>query len=31
MIGRAREGNPVTITGLGCHVPERVFTNDAAA
>jgi 3-oxoacyl-[acyl-carrier-protein] synthase-3 len=28
MIGRAREGLPVTITGLGCHVPERVVTND---
>ena len=28
MIGKAREGYPVTITGLGCHVPERVLTND---
>jgi 3-oxoacyl-[acyl-carrier-protein] synthase-3 len=28
MIGRAREGYPVTITGLGCHVPERVLTNE---
>jgi 3-oxoacyl-[acyl-carrier-protein] synthase-3 len=27
MIGRAREGYPVTITGLGCHVPERVLAN----
>jgi 3-oxoacyl-[acyl-carrier-protein] synthase-3 len=27
MIGKAREGSPVTITGLGCHVPERVLTN----
>jgi 3-oxoacyl-[acyl-carrier-protein] synthase-3 len=26
MIGKA--GRPVTITGLGCHVPERVMTND---
>jgi 3-oxoacyl-[acyl-carrier-protein] synthase-3 len=31
MIGRAREGYPVTITGLGCHVPERVVTNDELA
>jgi 3-oxoacyl-[acyl-carrier-protein] synthase-3 len=28
VIGRAREGYPVTITGLGCHVPEKVVTND---
>lgn len=28
MIGRALAGCPVTITGLGCHVPERVVTND---
>jgi 3-oxoacyl-[acyl-carrier-protein] synthase III len=27
MIGRA-EGTPVSITGLGCHVPDRVMTND---
>jgi 3-oxoacyl-[acyl-carrier-protein] synthase-3 len=27
MLGRAREGFPVTITGLGCHVPERRLTN----
>ena len=27
MIGKAREGYPVTITGLGCHVPERVLSN----
>jgi 3-oxoacyl-[acyl-carrier-protein] synthase III len=26
MIGKA--GRPVTITGLGCHVPERIMTND---
>jgi 3-oxoacyl-[acyl-carrier-protein] synthase-3 len=26
MIGKA--GRPVTITGLGCHVPERVMTNE---
>jgi 3-oxoacyl-[acyl-carrier-protein] synthase-3 len=31
VIGRAREGFPVTITGLGCHVPERVLTNDDLA
>ena len=30
MIGRA-SGTPVTITGLGCHVPERVVTNDDLA
>ncbi len=28
MIGRAREGLPVTITGLGCNVPDRIVTND---
>jgi 3-oxoacyl-[acyl-carrier-protein] synthase-3 len=27
MIGRAR-GPKISITGLGCHVPERVLTND---
>ena len=27
MIGRTN-GKPVSITGLGCHVPERVVTND---
>ena len=27
MIGRTN-GRPVSITGLGCHVPERVVTND---
>ena len=26
MIGKA--GSRVTITGLGCHVPERIMTND---
>ena len=26
MIGKA--GRRVTITGLGCHVPERIMTND---
>jgi 3-oxoacyl-[acyl-carrier-protein] synthase-3 len=26
MIGKA--GRPVSITGLGCHVPERIMTND---
>jgi 3-oxoacyl-[acyl-carrier-protein] synthase-3 len=30
VIGRA-SGTPVTITGLGCHVPERVVTNDDLA
>ena len=28
MIGDARGDLPVTITGLGAHVPERVVTND---
>src|SRR4051794_41884670 len=27
MIGRTN-GVPISITGLGCHVPERVVTND---
>ncbi len=27
MIGRAN-GRPVSITGLGCHVPERVLSNE---
>jgi 3-oxoacyl-[acyl-carrier-protein] synthase-3 len=27
VIGRA-QGAPVTITGLGCHVPEKVMTNE---
>ena len=31
MIGEAQSGRPVTITGLGCHVPERVMTNDDLA
>ena len=30
MIGTAN-GTPVSITGLGCHVPERVVTNDDLA
>ncbi|HEY7536854.1 MAG TPA: beta-ketoacyl-ACP synthase III [Gaiellaceae bacterium] len=30
MIGRAN-GKPVSITGLGCYVPERVLTNDDIA
>jgi 3-oxoacyl-[acyl-carrier-protein] synthase III len=30
MIGRAN-GVPVSISGLGCHVPERVLTNDDLA
>jgi 3-oxoacyl-[acyl-carrier-protein] synthase III len=30
MIGTAN-GNPITITGLGCYVPERVMTNDELA
>jgi 3-oxoacyl-[acyl-carrier-protein] synthase-3 len=28
MIGAAQNGKPVSITGLGCKVPDRVFTND---
>jgi 3-oxoacyl-[acyl-carrier-protein] synthase-3 len=28
VIGTARDDLPVSITGLGCHVPERVVTND---
>jgi len=31
MIGKAREGDPVTVTGLGCHVPERVLANEELA
>ena len=31
MIGTAREGIEVSITGLGCKVPDRVFTNDDLA
>jgi 3-oxoacyl-[acyl-carrier-protein] synthase-3 len=30
MIGTAN-GTPITITGLGCYVPERVLTNDELA
>ena len=30
VIGRTN-GRPVSITGLGCHVPERVLTNDELA
>jgi 3-oxoacyl-[acyl-carrier-protein] synthase-3 len=30
VIGRAN-GRPISITGLGCHVPERVVTNDELA
>src|SRR5436189_1364670 len=30
MIGKAR-GDPISITGLGAHVPERVLTNDELA
>jgi 3-oxoacyl-[acyl-carrier-protein] synthase III len=30
MIGRTN-GRPVSITGLGCHVPDRVVTNDDLA
>ena len=30
MIGRTN-GKPISITGLGCHVPERVLTNDELA
>ena len=28
MIGVAKDGLPVTITGLGCKVPDRVVSND---
>jgi 3-oxoacyl-[acyl-carrier-protein] synthase III len=28
MIGTAREGLDVSITGLGCRVPDRIVTND---
>jgi 3-oxoacyl-[acyl-carrier-protein] synthase-3 len=28
MIGAAGDGRRVSITGLGCHVPEQVLTND---
>jgi 3-oxoacyl-[acyl-carrier-protein] synthase III len=31
MIGTAKDGLEVTITGLGCYVPERVVTNDELA
>jgi 3-oxoacyl-[acyl-carrier-protein] synthase-3 len=30
VIGRTN-GRPISITGLGCHVPERVLTNDDLA
>ena len=30
MIARAN-GTHISITGLGCHVPERVLTNDELA
>jgi 3-oxoacyl-[acyl-carrier-protein] synthase-3 len=30
MIGRTN-GRPISITGLGCHVPDRVVTNDDLA
>ena len=30
MIARAT-GRPISITGLGCHVPERIVTNDELA
>jgi 3-oxoacyl-[acyl-carrier-protein] synthase III len=30
MIGVAN-GTPISITGLGCHVPERIVTNDELA
>jgi 3-oxoacyl-[acyl-carrier-protein] synthase-3 len=30
VIGQAN-GRPISITGLGCHVPERVVTNDELA
>jgi 3-oxoacyl-[acyl-carrier-protein] synthase III len=28
VIGAAQDGAPVSISGLGCYVPERVVTND---
>jgi 3-oxoacyl-[acyl-carrier-protein] synthase-3 len=28
MLGSADNGRRISITGLGCHVPERVLTND---
>jgi 3-oxoacyl-[acyl-carrier-protein] synthase-3 len=28
VIGAAQDGVSISITGLGCHVPERVVTND---
>jgi 3-oxoacyl-[acyl-carrier-protein] synthase III len=31
MIGTAKAGLEVTISGLGCHVPDRVVTNDELA
>jgi 3-oxoacyl-[acyl-carrier-protein] synthase-3 len=31
MIGTADNGRAISITGLGCHVPERVMTNDELA
>ena len=31
MIGTAQAGRPVSITGLGCRVPDRVVTNDELA
>jgi 3-oxoacyl-[acyl-carrier-protein] synthase-3 len=31
MIGAAKAGAPISITGLGCKVPDRVVTNDELA
>src|SRR5258708_5583193 len=31
MIGVASEGRPVSITGLGCKVPDRIVTNEELA
>ena len=31
MIGTGRQGAAISITGLGCKVPERVVTNDELA
>jgi 3-oxoacyl-[acyl-carrier-protein] synthase III len=31
VIGRAQDGRSVSITGLGCRVPDRVVTNDELA